>query len=365
MEIYEALIKIVKDEGRDAVRDGRRVSAIVSDLCSGDAMEGHRHLLKVALELGVATELLRGQPSAAEEARLQQMLVTRRFLSPDAAATVVGWLMSALGYGSSGGTAASPSAQPAQSVVSIMGAEAVAPPTPGKDFIIPDLGMDMVWVAPGTFMMGSESGRENEKPIHEVTLTRVYWLGRYPVTQAEWVAIMKSNPSEFKGDERPVECVDWSSCVEFCGRLNKRERSANRLPAGYNYELPTEAQWEFAARGGTQSRRFIYSGSNQPNAVAWHEGTKETKEVGLLQGNELGIHDMSGNVWEWCADWHGDYPSGRVTDSEGTTTGSTRVCRGGSWYCVAGSCRLAFRHNLDPSDAFSSLGFRLALHPVQ
>lgn len=217
---------------------------------------------------------------------------------------------------------------------------------------------NMVWVDGGTFRMGatSEQGSEisDEKPVHSVTLSG-YYIGKTEVTQALWQAVMGSNPSYFEGDDLPVEQVSWDDCQEFIRKLNSL--------TGQNFRLPTEAEWEFACRGGNNSRGYKYSGSNYIDNVAWYDGNSgdKTHPVATKSPNELGIYDMSGNVWEWCADWYGDYSSGRQTNPKGPYGGSFRVCRGGSWGIYARYCRSSFRCNGGPTYRGDGLGLRLAL----
>ena len=217
---------------------------------------------------------------------------------------------------------------------------------------------NMVWVEGGTFRMGatSEQGSEisDEKPVHSVTLSG-YYIGKTEVTQALWQAVMGSNPSYFEGDDLPVEQVSWDDCQEFIRKLNSL--------TGQNFRLPTEAEWEFACRGGNNSRGYKYSGSNYIDNVAWYDGNSgdKTHPVATKSPNELGIYDMSGNVWEWCADWYGDYSSGRQTNPKGPYGGSGRVNRGGSWYNFARNCRSSIRIDDYPTDRDDLLGLRLAL----
>jgi len=211
---------------------------------------------------------------------------------------------------------------------------------------------EMVFVKGGTFMMGSNDGDSDEKPIHRVTVSDFY-IGKYEVTQKEWKAVMGNNPSRFKGDDRPVEKVSWYDVQEFIKKLNKK--------TGGNYRLPTEAEWEYAARGGAKSRGYKYAGSNDIEEVAEYEGNndKETKPVGGKRPNELGIYDMSGNVYEWCSDWKAGYSSSSQTNPTGPSSGSDRVCRGGGWGSNASYCRVALRDNLTPANSYNYLGFRL------
>ena len=224
---------------------------------------------------------------------------------------------------------------------------------------LPDIAM--VYVSGGTFTMGatSEQGSDawdDEKPAHSVTLSG-YYIGKYEVTQKLWKAVMGSNPSNFKGDNLPVEDVSWNDIQVFLRKLNAM--------TGKRYRLPTEAEWEFAARGGNSSRGYKYSGSNSLGSVAWckdNSGSR-THAVGTKSPNELGIYDMSGNVFEWCQDWYSDsyYGSSPRTNPTGPNSGSSRVGRGGSWYGSAGSCRVSFRHYITPDYRSGILGFRLAL----
>ena len=221
------------------------------------------------------------------------------------------------------------------------------------------ISIDMVRVEAGTFKMGATAEMKNpwvlEKPTHKVTLTNDYYIGKYEVTQALWQAVMGSNPSYFKGDNLPVEQVSWNDCQEFLSKLNRI--------TGKTFRLPTEAEWEYAARGGKKSRGCQYSGSNNLSDVAWYwdnSGSK-THAVGSKQSNELGIYDMSGNVWEWCQDWHGRYSKSSQTNPTGATSGSGRVSRGGCWIGDAGLCRSSYRSDDAPDDRNSDFGFRLVL----
>ena len=221
------------------------------------------------------------------------------------------------------------------------------------------ISIEMVKVEAGTFMMGATSEMKDpydwEKPVHQVTLTNDYYMGKYEVTQALWQAVMGSNPSNFKGDNLPVETVNWNDCQEFISKLNSL--------TGRKFRLPTEAEWEYAARGGKKSRGYQYSGSNSISDVAWYSGNsgRVTHPVGTKQANELGIYDMSGNVYEWCQDWYGSFSSSSQTNPTGADSGSSRVFRGGSWYGNARYCRLSFRDCTPPDCRGYNLGLRLAL----
>ncbi len=286
------------------------------------------------------------------------------------------------------------------------------PPRVG-DSTVSGLGMKFVYVAPGSFQMGSNNGDSDEKPVHKVTISRGYWIGKYEVTIGEFLEYLKAanRPSGFrykfwaksrkwyktgryynkdspikeeedgkyalnddllsgsrhgKSLKQPMCNVDWNGARLFCEWLTKRERVAGRLPSGYEYRLPTEAEWEFAARGGGKSRGYEYSGSNNVDSIAWYDSNSNdrTHEVGTKSGNELGIHDMSGNVKEWCYDWYGTYPGGSTTDPTGASSGSYRVLRGGSWSYTSRGCRSANRLTRWSGGAFNSVGFRVAFAPV-
>jgi formylglycine-generating enzyme required for sulfatase activity len=226
----------------------------------------------------------------------------------------------------------------------------------------------MVAVEGGTFWMGAQSDDPNEpnydadahvtyndeSPVHKVTLYD-YFIGKYPVTQAQWKAVMGSNPSYFKGDNLPVENVSWNDVQEFIRRLNQQ--------TGKKYRLPTEAEWEFAARGGNLSWGYKYSGSNAPDDVAWYYGNSggKTHPVGTKQANELGIYDMSGNVREWCSDWYGNYSSISQTNPRGPSSCNLRVLRGGSWVNFAWNACVSRRMGGFDDFRCNDRGFRLAL----
>jgi formylglycine-generating enzyme required for sulfatase activity len=228
---------------------------------------------------------------------------------------------------------------------------------------VPDLNLEMAYIRPGTFTMGNENGDSNEKPLTRVTLTRAYWLGKTEVTQGQYEALMGNNPSNFKnaGRDAPVETVSWDEAMQFCRKLTERERQAGRLPEGYEYTLPTEAQWEYACRAGTTGD---YAGNLA--AMAWYSQNcgDTTHAVGQKQANAWGLYDMHGNVWEWCRDWYGSYPGGSGADPTGPSSGAARVFRGGSWDVVADYCRSAFRLPSGPGGRSPAMGFRLALAPV-
>ena len=234
--------------------------------------------------------------------------------------------------------------------------------------LLPNLSLpfDMIPVEGGAFDMGDEHGDLPEycRPVHTVTISDFY-IGKYPVTQAVWKAVMNGdNPSGFQEDDRPVEQVSWDD-------VTKNFLPALRRLTGLDYRLPTEAEWEYAARGGKYNAEgYKYAGSDRLKDVGWfsENSGRETKPVGQKQPNQLGLYDMSGNVWEWCEDWYGgaEYyekcgKAGIVTDPKGPEKGSLRVYRGGSWDLDVRSCRAASRNRDAPGYRHYFIGFRLAL----
>ena len=228
-----------------------------------------------------------------------------------------------------------------------------------QTFTVNGVSFTMIAVEGGTFQMGatSEQGSDaydSEKPVHSVTLSD-YYIGETEVTQELWTAVMGNNPSYYKGNNKPVEQVSWNDCQEFVKKLNQL--------TGKNFRLPTEAEWEYAARGGNKSQGYKYSGSNTLGDVAWYydNSSSQTHEVKTKQANELGIYDMSGNVWEWCQDWYGSYSSSSQTDPTGPSSGSYRVNRGGGWTGSAKYCRVSDRSSSISDDRHNFLGLRLCL----
>lgn len=223
-----------------------------------------------------------------------------------------------------------------------------------------NVSFDMIKVEAGSFAMGctSEQGGDcynSETPYHRVTISRDYYIGKFEVTQELWEAVMGNNPSRWKAFDRPVENVTWNDAQKFCAELSRM--------TGRQFRLPTEAEWEYAARGGKKSTNAKYSGSSSISNVAWYGDNSggQTHSVGKLRPNELGIYDMSGNVWEWCYDWYGSYDSASQIDPMGPSSGSCRVLRGGSWYNDARSCRVSDRYDYGPGDRDGNRGFRLVL----
>ena len=226
-------------------------------------------------------------------------------------------------------------------------------------------GTECVWCPPGQFMMGSplsELDRDSDEEQHEVVLTRGFFLSETECTQGQWEAVMGGNPSYFRGTERPVEHVSWEEAVEYCRKLTAKHRAEGILPSGWEWRLPTEAEWEYAVRAGTTGAFY-----GELDAIGWWEGNSgdETHRVSQKAANAWGLHDMIGNVWEWCADWSEDYPTGSVMDPMGPSSGSFRVLRGGGWFNDAWNVRSASRARSDPGIRREVLGFRPALSSVR
>ena len=229
--------------------------------------------------------------------------------------------------------------------------------------------MSMVWVEGGSFDMGSNSGYDDERPVHRVTLAG-YWIGATEVTQAQWESVMGTDIRQQRdkagysslygeGSNYPMYYVNYDEAKEFCRRLSER--------TGRTYTLPTEAQWEYAARGGRDGVRdnYTYSGSNSIGSVAWYDGNSgnSTNPVGRKSPNQLGLYDMSGNLWEWCLDYYGSYSSSSQTNPTGPSSGDSRVLRGGGWDDYESVCRVTFRFNFNPSNRFNGGGFRVVCLP--
>jgi formylglycine-generating enzyme required for sulfatase activity len=219
--------------------------------------------------------------------------------------------------------------------------------------------MKLVRIPAGKFMMGSpdpEEGRAFNETQHEVTLSKPFYMGVTEVTQAQYQAIMDTNPSNFKGETNPVEVVSWTEATEFCKKLTEKTRQAVRLP--------TEAEWEYACRAGTTTAFSFGDADSALGDYAWYGANSgdETHPVGQKKPNAWGLYDMHGNVMEWCADWYKDYPKGAVTDPQGPASGSGRVLRGGSWNDDPDFCRSAYRYPFDtPDDRAINYGFRVVV----
>ena len=226
------------------------------------------------------------------------------------------------------------------------------------------IGMEFLLIPAGSFMMGATRHFENadidELPRHKVTITKPFYIGKYEVTQEQWVKVMGANPSHFKGRRRPVENVSWHDVQKFIKRLNEIEKTDK-------YRLPTEAEWEYAARAGEPGSYCFGDMVTDLPLYAWfyHNSNARTHDVGLLKPNQWGLYDMHGNVWEWCQDWYSfDYYSkSPEKDPKGPENGVLKVERGGGWDALPDSCRSAYRHGFFPFKGNSALGFRVVKMP--
>lgn len=242
-----------------------------------------------------------------------------------------------------------------------------------RRYTVGQVAFEMILIHPGTFQMGSpagENGRNQDEVLHPVSVSQPYWLGKTEVTQALYEEIMGHNPSHYKDARHPVDNVTWDGARQFCQKLTAR--FDGWLPAGYVFDLPTEAQWEYAARGGPKNDGTVYAGSADINRVAWNANNSawsyvrhdaaSSHPVGTKVANGLGLFDLSGNVWEWCRDWYGAYDLWHVApDPRGPVTGQQRICRGGGWDSSPVGCRIAHRFHLPPAEHYDDLGFRVAL----
>lgn len=238
------------------------------------------------------------------------------------------------------------------------------PKEPPKTFTN-SLGIKFVWIPPGSFMMGSpmeESERQANETQHKVTLTKGFYMGVYTVTQEEWQQVMNKNPSEFKGEKNlPVEAISWEDCQEFIAKLREKDKKP--------YRMPTEAEWEYACRAGTKTpfhfgETISTDQANYDGEGVYGNGKKgrflgRTLPVGTFPANAWGLHEMHGNVWQWCQDWYGEYPQGDAVDPVGAKTAKGRVLRGGAWYSDPLGCRSAFRFWFVPTSRRPYFGLRL------
>ncbi|QOV90949.1 formylglycine-generating enzyme family protein [Humisphaera borealis] len=252
--------------------------------------------------------------------------------------SAVGLLLAGLLFGVGCAPAQPPNTAPAQHRVT-------AP-------IVNSIGMTLVPIQPGTFNMGTPPTDADDETQHQVTLTRGFMMGATEVTQTQWQAVMGNNPSCFKGDDLPVEQVSWDDAVAFCTKLSQKE--------GKKYRLPTEAEWEYACRAGKSGS---YAGTGRLDDMGWYRDNSgdKTHPVGQKTQNDWGLHDMHGNVHEWCNDWYGDYPANPVTDPQGPVGGRSRVLRGGSWGISFLGCRSGSRTGYAPGGRVDFIGFRLLL----
>jgi formylglycine-generating enzyme required for sulfatase activity len=218
--------------------------------------------------------------------------------------------------------------------------------------------MELVLIQPGSFPMGSNTPKTEESPVHQVTISKPFYMGKYTVTQKQWEAVMGSTISSyFKGPDNPADGVSWDDCQVFLRKLGEK------VGGGRTFALPTEAQWEYACRAGSTAKFYHGDDEARLGDYAWFVGNSggKTHPVGQKKPNAWGLYDMHGNIMEWCEDWYGQYPTGEVTDPTGGQNGSLRVLRGGQWNAGSGSCRSAGRGRIAPENRHSGFGIRVAM----
>ncbi len=367
----EFLGYMVKVYGENLYRNPERLKNLIGDLYGGEERE--KKLFRRALveeKLSVKVYEIAQKPKNERKPfynRLASQFAEGNYWPVEFGLKVVGSLVTGLtgevlegtGLGQEAGNAKGGKGSGSQGQTDA--AKAVSQPaTQNRIVQVGNVQFEMVHVEGGTFRMGAteeqgEDAYDSEKPVHRVTLSS-YLIGKHEVTQALWEEVMGKNPSHNKqGGDYPVEYVSWNDCQEFVKKLNAR--------TGMKFRLPTEAEWEYTARGGSRSKGYKYAGSNNLNEVGWYNGNSggHTHPVGEKKPNELGLYDMSGNVLEWCQDWYGNYSSEAQTNPTGPQSGGDRVLRGGSYWNNARYCRVSSRFNYDPGSRLGYIGLRLVL----
>lgn len=358
MKLYEAIKEIFDQVGYDCILTPRFTNMLGDFLAYKEVPASKYVLLHLVERYGktLYEQYESGKYSPILIKKYQQDIVDNFGFNPD----IVEYVLASLSYGF-GWTSQVPqygvSGKPKHS--NEMGSTLKTVIKSNETFSVNGVSFAMVFIEGGTFMMGAtpeqdEYADDSEKPVHQVTLDS-YMIGQTEVTQELWQAVMGSNPSCYHGNNLPVERVSWDDCQNFIQRLNQQ--------TDRKFRLPTEAEWEFAARGGNKSKGYVYAGSNDLNEVGWYldnEGDS-THRVCTKAPNELGIYDMSGNVDEWCQDWYGDYSVVPCRNPQGPSEGSYRVNRGGDYRGFASYCRVSNRDYYDPEDQVDYLGLRLAL----
>ena len=367
----EFLGYMIKVYGEEIYRNPERLKNLIGDLYGGE--ERVKKLFRRALveeRLSVKVYEIAQKPKNERKPfynRLASQFAEGNYFPLELSQKVVGSLVSGLtgevldgvGLGQDAGNANGRKSPRGQGQTDAAKA-VLQPATQNRIVQVGNVQFEMVYVEGGTFRMGAtaeqgEDARDNEKPVHRVILSS-YLIGKHEVTQALWETVMGSNPSRNKqGGDYPVENVSWNDCQEFIEKLNVR--------TGMKFRLPTEAEWEYAARGGSRSKEYKYAGSNDLDEVGWYadNGGKDTHPVGQKKANELGLYDMSGNVLEWCQDWYEDYTVEAQTNPAGPQSGRSRVLRGGARWGIAEFCRVSFRDCSYPGNAFFRDGLRLVL----
>ena len=384
--VRDELIRIVRENGEDVLLDPVRTKAFLNDFC-GNKYRREINSITLALKEGAVTELLNSRRNRTERfaiARLSKNLEESFGFPKQQTIWTVESIAIALGIISEKEATGVGKAQ-----VERKPAETETGTTYRQDNreskIKTSNGYELIYIEGGSFIMGDTWGDEysDEKPTHRVKLTYDFCVGEYPVTFDEYDRYCRETGTEKPYDSgwgrerRPVINVSWFNAIEYCNWLSEKEGLSKAYDNKGNlldkdgrvttdsskvvgYRLLTEAEWEYAAKGGNQSKGYIYSGSDKVNHVAWYASNSrsKTQEVGMKEPNELGLYDVSGNVWEWCSDWYGSYSSSSQTNPY-NSSGSYRVERGGSCYSFATGVRVAYRNRSSPTYTFNVIGFRI------
>lgn len=346
---FKALVhKIKKDHGDAVLTDIALLRSFLKDYAAGNYKGEIRNFLLV-MEEGLVARLRNEKHVSVAFLQTQASYFASTYsLTEDGARLVVWAWAEVLGLWTQG------QKEPPLSVSASGTAQA------GQSSYTNSIGMEFVLVPAGKFarLAGAEIFGKDE--FYKVTITKPFFLGKYPVTQEEWYAVMGNNPSRFKGRKNPVENVSWNDAKEFIRKLNQKEGTDK-------YRLSTEAEWEHAARAGSSTEYCFGDHEGQLDAYAWYNKNsgRSTHPVGEKKPNAWGLYDMHGNVWEWAEDWYGNYPAESLVDPKGPNSGDFRVLRGGSWNSNAQNCRSAYRHNNRPDLQYSNIGFRLAFSSGQ
>jgi len=381
-EARKQLIEIVKRYGIKILGEPRKVEGLLKDFCQ----EQRKEIFSIvsALKEGASTELINSSKSGTQKlviGRLSRRLQDNYAMTEEASIWSIESIAIASGIISEKEATGIRKAQVEQKP-----AETKPGATYRQDSRESEIKTfnedELIYVEGGSFVMGD--GFNSEKPTHRVELTYDFYVGKYPVTFEEYDRYCRetgaTKPSDWNWERgrKPVMNVSWNDAVEYCNWLSEKEgleiayygdgsllddkrRKTEDITKVKGYRLLTEAEWEYAARGGKKSMGYKYSGSNSPDSVAWYDSNSgnKTHEVGQKKRNELGLYDMSGNVYEWCSDWYGSYSSSAQTNPY-NDSGSRRVSRGGSWLCSATYVRVAVRYNYSPTSTSGNLGFRIA-----
>ncbi|MDL2268479.1 formylglycine-generating enzyme family protein [Desulfosarcina sp. OttesenSCG-928-A07] len=359
--------KIKSTHGPTILTDARKLRSFLADYAAGK-YPGERRVFMLALEEGIVFRLQKERDVSDAFLRFQAShFASTYFVAEDAAQFVIWGWAEVLGMQIGGKSVLLKNASGSGTTSSAQAGQSQASPvahSPHTSFFAGKthtnaIGMEFVLIPAGTSvrLAGQEIFGKDE--VYQVTITKPFYLGKYAVTQEQWYAVMGENPSKFKGRTHPVEQVSWNDTQDFIKKLNQKE-SSNQ------YRLPTEAEWEHAARAGSQTAYCFGDDESQLKDYAWYRANSEEQAhpVGQKKPNAWGLYDMHGNVWEWCQDWYEVFPLQDVIDPQGPDSGARRVSRGGGWGYSARNCRSAHRRNYDsPGFRFNDLGFRLAFSP--